>query len=336
MIFGGVAEKSQKIRVFKKKYTEISKFCYICFFSKKIKLGLCMYSQLYDRIFQHRLIKTPQAFISLLDSNEQGNKEDPAVLFLHGHCANKNFFQNQLKAKAFQDYRLLALDLPGYGNSSTPEDPDKVYCFTGFADIVAEVIQTKNLENIIVVGWSLGGHVALELTTRLPQIKGLLITGAPPIEVSSAGLAKGFKTNPKLLECFGKAKLTYEEAELFASISGYNYSDEKKFILDAVLNTDEGARTIYPRSIFKGKGLNQVKIVSEWPHPIAVVAGEKDIGINNQYIINDVKFKNLWTNKVYSIQGGGHAVFIERFLEFNAILLKFLKDVAPLSAYTPV
>lgn len=71
------------------------------------------------------------------------------------------------------------------------------------------------------MGWSLGGHVALELTSRLEQLKGLLITGTPPIEISIEGLGRGFKiANPKVLECFGKGNLTYEEAELLATVSG--------------------------------------------------------------------------------------------------------------------
>ncbi|MEX5669884.1 alpha/beta hydrolase, partial [Pseudomonas neuropathica] len=79
------------------------------------------------------------------------------------------------------------------------------------ASIVTEIIQTMNLNNIVIVGWSLGGHIALELTSLLPHLQGLLITGAPPIEVSPAGLNLGFKAlDPKIFECFGKGNLSYE------------------------------------------------------------------------------------------------------------------------------
>jgi len=105
-------------------------------------------------------------------------------------------------------YRLICIDLPGYGESDAPTLPVKTYSFPGFADAVTEVINSLELENFIVVGWSLGGHVALELTSRLPQLQGLLITGTPPIEVSAEGLGKGFRiANPKILECFGKGDL---------------------------------------------------------------------------------------------------------------------------------
>jgi pimeloyl-ACP methyl ester carboxylesterase len=277
---------------------------------------------------ENYFVETSQGKIAIWDTKPQSECQTPTAIFIHGHCTNKNFFSQQFISPLFAKYRLVALDLPGYGKSNPPADPQKVYSFPGFADSVSEVVNVMKLENVIVIGWSLGGHVALELTSRLPQLRGLLITGTPPIEISAEGLSRGFQVaNPKILECFGKGSLTYEEAELFATISGYNYSEEKKFIVDAVLQTDEGAKTIYPLSILKGVGQNELKIVSEWSLPIAVIAGEQDAGINNDYIIQEVKFKNLWRKKVHVIPNAGHAVFMEQPVEFNTILEQFFQEV---------
>lgn len=273
-------------------------------------------------------VETSQGKIAIWDTKPCSESQMPTVIFIHGHCTNRDFFSQQLTDPLFRKYRLIALDLPGYGKSDPPNDPERVYSFSGFADSVSEVIKIMQLDNIVIMGWSLGGHVALELTSRLTQLRGLLITGAPPIEVSAEGLSRGFKiANPKVLECFGKGNLTYEQAELLATISGYNYTEEKKFIVDAVVQTDEGAKTLYPQSIFKGIGQNELKIVSEWPLPIAVVAGEQDTGINNEYIIQEVKFKNLWKEKVHVISNAGHAVFMEKPVEFNLILEQFCQEV---------
>lgn len=281
-----------------------------------------------DQSLNHYYIKTSQGKIAICDSKLGVAMNAPTLLFLHGHCTHKNFFEEQIKSPLLTNYRLIAIDLPGYGKSDAPNDPEKVYSFPGFADVVIEVIHLLKLNTIVVVGWSLGGHVALELTSRLPELKGLLITGTPPIEISAEGLSRGFKiVNPKILDCFGKGNLSYEEAELMATISGYDYSEEKKFIVEAVLQTDEGAKTIYPRSILKGIGQNELQIVSEWPKPIAVIAGEQDKGINNEYIIYEVKFKNLWSGKVQVISDAGHAVFMECSEKFNEILQRFLQEV---------
>ncbi len=170
--------------------------------------------------------------------------------------------------------------------------------------------------------------MALELTAKLDGLKCLLITGAPPIEVSAEGLSRGFRiVNPEILKCFGKGNLSLKEAELMATIFGYDGSKDKQFIVDAIFQTDEGAKTIYPQSIVKGIGNNELEIVRKWPHPIAVIAGKNDAGINTDYIINEVDFCNLWRGTVHIISGAGHAVHMEKPEEFNAILSEFLQDI---------
>ncbi len=273
-------------------------------------------------------MRTTQGNISIWDSNPDGRVDDPTILFLHGHCTNKSFFSSQIDSPLLTKYRLITLDLPGYGESDPPKDPQKVYSWPGFAEIVAELIHNLNIKNILIAGWSLGGHVGLELTSRLDQLKGLLIWGTPPIEVSEKGLGQGFKVlDPKILECFGKGNLSEEDAQLMATISGYDYSEGKRFLVDAILNTDEGARTIYPASIAKGVGENQVDIVGRWSHPIAVVTGENEIAINNDYIIHEVEFANLWKNKVHVIQNAGHALHMEKPEVFNRILSEFAEAI---------
>ncbi len=271
---------------------------------------------------------TTESRIALTDTQPAAEKSAPALVFIHGHCTDKSFFSKQMSSPLLSGYRCVALDLPGYGESEPPKNPEKVYSFPGFASVVEEVISQLGLDNFIIVGWSLGGHVALELTQKLQNLKGILITGTPPIEVSLEGLAKGFKAlEPEIMECFGKPCTSREEAELLSKVSGYDYSDEKQFLVDAILNTDVGAKTIYPASIAKKVGANEVEIVKTWAHPIAVVAGEDDIAINNEYIMNEVPFKNLWRGEVQVIQEAGHAAHLEKVDEFNQHVRAFADEV---------
>lgn len=273
-------------------------------------------------------INLSQGLVSIWDSKPKTDSNHPTVLFLHGHCTDKSFFSNQINDQRFKNYRLIAIDLPGYGESEPPKDRIKVYSFPGFADVITEAINTLHLNNLIVAGWSLGGHISLELTSRLPFLKGILITGTPPIEVSLEGIMQGFKhIDSELMACFGKGNLDHREAELLATISGYDYSDEKHFLVDAILNTDEGAKTIYPASISKGIGKNQREIVAQWPCPLAIVAAENDIAINYDYVMNNVTYKNLWRNQVQIVKNAGHAIMFDKPEEFNTLLNEFFDDI---------
>ncbi|AWN72935.1 alpha/beta hydrolase [Legionella anisa] len=250
-----------------------------------------------------------------------------SLLFLHGHCTNKNFFNKQMNADILKSYHRIAIDLPGYGESAPPIDPLKTYSFPGFAEAITEAVHQLPIKKLIIVGWSLGGHVALEMISKLPQLIGLLITGTPPFEVSLQGIQKGFKVlDPEIMACFGKKEISIEEAKLLAKVSGYDGSEEKKFLVDAILATDEGARFLYPQSIINGIGQNQCDIIAEWEKPIAVVAGENDIAINYDYVQSELHFKNLWQNKVHIISNAGHAVMLDQPDAFNLLIKEFTED----------
>ncbi|WP_419420659.1 alpha/beta fold hydrolase [Legionella sp. D16C41] len=251
------------------------------------------------------------------------------LLFLHGHCTNKNFFYQQMNAAEFKPYHRFAIDLPGYGLSPPPTNPLETYNFPGFAKAIITTLQQTAIEKLIIIGWSLGGHVALEMIDQLPQLIGLFITGTPPIEISVHGLQSAFKAlDPEIMACFGKPHLTLEEAKLLAKVSGFDGSREKEFLVDAILTTDENARVLYPQSILNGIGRNQCTLVAASDKPIAIVGGEKDIAINYDYVQQEIVVKNLWRNKVHFINNAGHAVMLDEPNKFNQLLLEFIHDVS--------
>ena len=100
----------------------------------------------------------------------------PLVL-LHGWC-----FSSQVFAEAFAvfsaDYRVLAPDLPGHGVSDPAADD-------GFATLAADLrewLTALSLDRIRLLGWSLGGQVALELAAAPPpaQVERLLLVAVTP------------------------------------------------------------------------------------------------------------------------------------------------------------
>lgn len=276
----------------------------------------------------HYRIKTSQGKIAIWDSRPFSHENDPTVIFIHGHCTNKKVFAAQMHSPLLAQYRLICLDLPGYGKSDPPSEPEKTYSFPGYADVTAEVIHLLGLKNIVIVGWSLGGHVGLELTSRLSQLKGLVITGTPPIEISIDGITKGFRIGEsKALDFFGKGNLSWKDAAILATIFGYDYSEEKRFLVEGVMQTDEGAKTIYPQSLLKGIGQNELTIVKNWPRPIAVILGAEEAAIKNAYILNEVEFGNLWSGKIHVIKGAAHGVHMEKPDEFNFLLKEFFQDI---------
>jgi len=275
----------------------------------------------------HYQISTSQGNISVWDSNPK-EKEFAAVM-IHANSASKEFFSNQMNSELASKYRFIAIDLPGHGESEHAISPEDTYSFPGYAKVVSEVVNNLDLQNFAVVGWSLGGHIALEMIDRVKGISGVLITGTPPIQLSPEGISKGFRQMPEeVLKLIGKEELTEEESRLFMAGAGYDGSEEKEWMVQCGMKTHGLARKLMFSSIGQGVGKDETEIVAQTKLPIAVIGGENDPGINYDYI-KGLKFGNLWREQVFLIKGCGHAVVQEAPSEFSRLLAEFLKDIAP-------
>lgn len=86
---------------------------------------------------------------------------DPVVL-IHGlHASTElNWRSPGIIKKLAQNYRVICLDLPGHGESDKPESSD-AYGLQMVRD-VAKVLEYLKVEKAHVVGYSLGGMVALK------------------------------------------------------------------------------------------------------------------------------------------------------------------------------
>ena len=109
------------------------------------------------------------------------NGELPMVVFLHGFAGSSDDWSLIMDHGAghFESY---AIDLPGHGGSVHLDESD-AYTFTGAARIVAESIQHIASEPVHLVGYSMGGRLALYAVLQNPTLFASLIA-----ESSTAGL----------------------------------------------------------------------------------------------------------------------------------------------------
>jgi pimeloyl-ACP methyl ester carboxylesterase len=99
-----------------------------------------------------------------LSSLQAGHGEP--VLMLHGLGATKASFLPTINALA-STYRVIALDLPGFGDAEKPFAA--AYDAAFFARFVAQALDWLDLERAHVIGHSMGGRVALELSLERPE-----------------------------------------------------------------------------------------------------------------------------------------------------------------------
>jgi pimeloyl-ACP methyl ester carboxylesterase len=108
-----------------------------------------------------RTVATKDHRISLLEAGT-----GPPVIAVHGLGATKASFLATVAALAPR-FRVIAIDLPGFGDSDKPVGAP--YDARYFATAVVQLLDTLELERAHLIGNSLGGRVTLEVALRAPE-----------------------------------------------------------------------------------------------------------------------------------------------------------------------
>lgn len=96
---------------------------------------------------------------------DQGRPEREALLLVHGSPGSSADF-DQVRALLPADLRVLTVDLPGFGHASR-EVPD--YSFRAHAAYMRAFLDRLGIDRVHVVGFSMGGGVAIELERQDPH-----------------------------------------------------------------------------------------------------------------------------------------------------------------------
>ena len=95
----------------------------------------------------------------------------PPLLFLHGTGCDASDWIPGTK-KLARNWRCIALDFRGHGQSSVPTQP---FTLDSLAEDVEHFAHHLNLHEWVIVGHSLGGMVAMEVARRSSCVRGLVL-----------------------------------------------------------------------------------------------------------------------------------------------------------------
>ena len=91
--------------------------------------------------------------------------QDTALVFIHGWNLNMRYWDDQVRH--FQSrYRILNLDLAGHGNSGKDRSN---WTVENFARDITHIMQKEGIDKAILIGHSLGGNIALQISASVPE-----------------------------------------------------------------------------------------------------------------------------------------------------------------------
>lgn len=263
------------------------------------------------------MVTTRHGWIAVSDTGGTG----PAILCLHGNSACKEAFARQFAA--FQgSHRLIALDLPGHGVSDNA-DPEAAYNIPAYADVAGDVLAALGVERPIVLGWSLGGYVGLELTARDPaRFAGLCITGTSPLNIVPGDFARGYDASSHLVLA-GKQYFTHAEQRAYAGSATAPLSPDSAFLHANINRTDGRTRYYMITKLGVVDWPRQMRMLREGTLPLAILNGSDDPFLNHGYIAG-LDYGRIWTGAPHDIPSGKHAPFFNEAQAFNGSFAAFM------------
>ncbi len=126
--------------------------------------------------------------------------EGAALIFVHGLSGS---WQNWLETIPHfaRDHRVIALDLPGFGQSEMPAEPISV---SGYARMLEELYGALAIASATIVGTSMGGFVGADFAIRYPhRVERLVLVAAAGLSMEwstcftseTAACARGSRTS---------------------------------------------------------------------------------------------------------------------------------------------
>jgi pimeloyl-ACP methyl ester carboxylesterase len=128
---------------------------------------------------QHlRWVRVEDRWMNIIDMGE-----GPVVLFIHGLSGCWQNWLENLPHFA-RDHRVIAMDLPGFGES---EMPAKTISISRYADTIDALLDVLEIDQPVrIVGNSMGGFIGAELAIRYPKrVERLVLVAAAGLSVEN-------------------------------------------------------------------------------------------------------------------------------------------------------
>jgi pimeloyl-ACP methyl ester carboxylesterase len=253
------------------------------------------------------------------------------LLFIHGLSSNLQSWNKNI-SRLKNEYRCIAIDLPGYGKSTKNST---TYSLKDYADFLNSFIEKKNLHDVVLVGHSMGGQVAVHtLLAAQDNFKSLVLIAPASIETFSENEAALMKASytAEMVE-----KSTPEQIRNNFKMNFHQFPEDAEFMVRERIemkNADD-------MKIYSEVVVNNIHAMLEEPIigrlsdieiPVLMIYGKDDLLIPNTFfhpsqdiasLVKTAK-ENIRNLKVELINEAGHFVNFEKSKQVNALITEFL------------
>ncbi|MGR7813195.1 alpha/beta fold hydrolase [Lacinutrix undariae] len=234
--------------------------------------------------------------------------EGKPIIVLHGLMGGLSNFEAVTNFFSTKGYKVIIPQLPIYSMSLLKTN------VKAFAKYLHDFIEYKELDDVILLGNSLGGHIGLYHTKLFPEkVKALIITGSSGLYESAMGGGYTKRSDYEVIK--KKAQDVFYDPEIAT-----------KEIVDEVYETVNDRNKLIKTVAIAKSAIrhNMAKDLPKMTQPTCIIWGKNDtvtppeVGVEFNELLPDSDL--FWIDKC------GHAAMMEHPEEFNTILNKWLTE----------
>ncbi len=239
----------------------------------------------------------------------------PTLLFIHGWGINQSYWESQ-KSYFCENYHVVTLDLPGFGKSVKLNGETTIEKIGGE---VTGLISELDLNNILLIGHSMGGDIILEIALNLPD-KVIGFVGVDNFK--DVGLESGPEEKQQMDSFVASLESNYTfVAQSFSRNFLFHPTTDSTIVervVADIVNSDSVVAHASIKSLFNYPEVDKLK---DLQHKIYLINSDAtptyEEGLKN----------HVQDYEILSIGATGHYPMVEKPNEFNSLLEQIIGKI---------
>ena len=236
------------------------------------------------------------------------------ILLIHGGAANTRFWQKQVPVLS-RRYHVVAIDLRGHGNSGKIDDRNTV---VQSGRDLKHILETLQLDRVVVVGWSLGGSV---VRSYIQQFGLARLAGYINIDQPTYGAGLTEEHLHRLVGALRSHKFRAHRERLMDFFSIPPTEEELHWMLCEMMRTPTG---VYCSILEDSRGSDFRPMLSQITIPTIICTAGKGL-IPPDMAQDMVEAKP--NARLEKFDNCGHMLFWEQPERFNKLVSDFVDEV---------
>ena len=233
------------------------------------------------------------------------------LIFVHGWSGDRSYWKSQ-QAEFARDFKVVLIDLGGHGESGIER---KAWTIDSFGNDVVAVVKKLDLDDVILIGHSMGADVTAAAAQKMPvRVRGLIWVDA----YKQLRTPRTAEQRQKMLEPF---RTNFAEATRTLVRSLFPPTANAELVERVALDMSSAPPAVALPSMESSLSNDQkiLKILQDLDLPV--------VAINSEQPPTDVPSLKRYGIKVVLMPGVGHFPMMEDPSRFNAVLRNAIDDI---------